>query len=173
MRLDRASPVARVRLSSVIPMLRRKTFLLITAVIGMTVSLPTGARGQKDRGQLSAPFLDNLVGSWSISRQIRGTVLGSSLDVQRVLNHPFVQLHMRGSWTPPAHEALILVGYDASTSDTAQARAACSPGLATFLSPVPRRDLFVSPVGVSGVSRSLVTGPSDPVRTLPASGPFP
>ena len=60
MRLDRASPVARARLSSVIPMLRLKTFLLIAAVIGKTASLPTSARGQKDRGQLAGGEIRNV-----------------------------------------------------------------------------------------------------------------
>lgn len=97
-------------------MFRQKTFLLIAAVLGITASLPAEARDQAGRGPLADPFLDNLVGSWSISRQIRGTVVENSLDVQWVLNHQFVQLHMRGAGTPPAYEAIVLIGYDASTS---------------------------------------------------------
>lgn len=97
-------------------MFGRRTSLLVAAVLGMTASLPIEAGNPKGRGPLTDPFLDNLVGSWSISRQIRGTVVENSLDVQWALNHQFVQLHMQGKGTPPAYEAIVLIGYDARAS---------------------------------------------------------
>lgn len=67
-------------------------------------------------GSLKDPFLENLVGDWSISRQIRGTVVQNTMRAEWVLNHQFVKLHMRGPGQPPSYEAIVLVGYDASRS---------------------------------------------------------
>jgi hypothetical protein len=74
------------------------------------------AQGPQGHGRLDDPFLDNLVGTWSISRQIRGTVVENSMEAQWALNHQFVQLHMRAAGDPPGYEALVLVGYDPNTA---------------------------------------------------------
>lgn len=60
-------------------------------------------------------FLDNLVGRWRISRKIRGTVVGNSLEATWVLQHRFVQLHMRDVKEPSEYEALVLIGYEEKT----------------------------------------------------------
>jgi hypothetical protein len=77
---------------------------------------PPPANGQaQDTGgaRLAAErFLDNLVGEWMISRKIRGTVEGNTLQVSWVLQHHFVQLHMRDVKEPPGYEALVLIGYE-------------------------------------------------------------
>lgn len=57
-------------------------------------------------------FLDNLVGDWQISRKIRGTVVGNTLQAAWVLQHRFVQLHMRDVKEPSEYEALVLIGYE-------------------------------------------------------------
>jgi hypothetical protein len=82
----------------------------------MISASPASAQAQQSHGRLDDPFLDNLVGTWSISRQIRGTVVENVMQAQWVLNHQFIQLHMRGAGDPPSYEALVLIGYDPSAS---------------------------------------------------------
>jgi len=57
------------------------------------------------------PFIDNLVGDWKLTRKIRGKQVENSLKAQWVLNHQFLQLHMKDVADPPAYEALVLIGY--------------------------------------------------------------
>jgi hypothetical protein len=67
------------------------------------------------REPLQDQFLQNLVGEWKISRKIRGTVVANTLTAEWVLQHQFVQLHMKATAEPPEYEALVLIGYDTST----------------------------------------------------------
>jgi len=67
------------------------------------------------RGPLEDQFLQNLVGDWSIARKIRGTVVANTLEAEWVLQHQFVRLHMKDVAEPSEYEALVLIGYDAST----------------------------------------------------------
>lgn len=82
---------------------------------------PGGPAGRADepapprRGPLQDPFLENLVGDWTISRKIRGTVVTNTLKADWVLQHQFVRLHMKDVADPPAYEALVLIGHDAPT----------------------------------------------------------
>jgi hypothetical protein len=57
------------------------------------------------------PFLENLVGHWKLSRAIRGKIEENRVDAEWVLNHQFLQLHMKDAADPPAYEAIILIGY--------------------------------------------------------------
>ncbi len=57
-------------------------------------------------------LLDNLVGNWRLTRKIRGQAVENSLKAEWVLNHQFLQIHMRDVNTPPAYEAMIFIGYD-------------------------------------------------------------
>jgi hypothetical protein len=96
------------------PMTRTLRLLCLIAIF--TVS---SARGDEpatpSRGSRADPFLQNLVGDWTIARKIRGTVVANTLTGEWVLQHRFVQLHMQAAAEPPTYEALVLVGYDAST----------------------------------------------------------
>lgn len=65
--------------------------------------------------RLEDPFLQNLIGEWTIERKIRGTVVHNTLKAEWVLQHQFVQLHMKDTAQPSEYEALVLVGYDPST----------------------------------------------------------
>jgi uncharacterized protein DUF1579 len=77
---------------------------------------PHSAKGQGPdaggTGIAAERFLDNLVGDWQISRKIRGTVVGNTLQATWVLQHRFVQLHMRDVKEPSEYEALVLIGYE-------------------------------------------------------------
>ena len=56
-------------------------------------------------------FIQNLVGDWKLTRKIRGTEVQNTLKAEWVLNHQFLQLHMKDVAEPPAYEALVLIGY--------------------------------------------------------------
>ncbi len=57
------------------------------------------------------PFIENLAGRWRISRKVHGTVAENTLRAEWVLNHQFLQLHMKDVARPPAYEAIVLIGY--------------------------------------------------------------
>jgi len=56
-------------------------------------------------------FIDNLVGDWKLTRKIRGKVVQNKVRAAWVLNHQFLQIHMKDVAEPPAYEALVLIGY--------------------------------------------------------------
>ena len=61
-------------------------------------------------------LLENLVGEWKLSRQIRGRTVENTVQVDWVLNHQFLRIHMKDVQTPASYEAMVFVGYD-NTSD--------------------------------------------------------
>jgi hypothetical protein len=83
-------------------------------LIVLCAGSPAGSEGQSpgSKGRLEDAFLENLVGRWRVSRKVRGTVVGNSLEADWVLEHRFVQLHMKDVAVPPQYEALVLIGYD-------------------------------------------------------------
>lgn len=56
-------------------------------------------------------FIDNLTGEWKLTRKIRGKEVENRVDAAWVLNHQFLQLHMKDVADPPAYEAIVLIGY--------------------------------------------------------------
>jgi hypothetical protein len=74
--------------------------------------LTAAANAQGPKGTVEDPFLDNLVGRWDIERKMRSTVVHNSLDVEWVLQHRFVRLHMKDLADPPKYEAIVLIGFD-------------------------------------------------------------
>ena len=97
-------------------MKRMNRALWLLCVIAL-LSGPSG-RGEETaarRGALENQFLQNLVGDRSIARKIRGTVVANTLSAEWVLQHRFVQLHIKDVAEPPEYEALVLIGYDAVT----------------------------------------------------------
>ncbi|MEI6669723.1 MAG: DUF1579 family protein [Acidobacteriota bacterium] len=88
---------------------------LCLAVIWGTPAGYADGPAQPGRGRLDDPLLQNLVGSWTVARKIRGTVEGNTLEAEWVLQHQFVQLHMKDVAKPPQYEALVLIGFDSST----------------------------------------------------------
>lgn len=57
-------------------------------------------------------LLENLVGDWKLTRQIRGQTVQNTVNVEWVLNHQFLRLHMKDVATPAQYEAMVFVGYD-------------------------------------------------------------
>lgn len=56
-------------------------------------------------------FIENLAGRWTLDRRVRGTEVQNTVKVEWVLNHQFLQVHMKDVAVPPAYEAIVLIGY--------------------------------------------------------------
>ena len=76
----------------------------------LSLLLAAGAAGAQDR-TFNDPFIQQLAGDWTLTRQIRGKEVENTVHAEWVLNHQFLQVHMTDSAQPPAYEALIYVGY--------------------------------------------------------------
>ncbi len=62
---------------------------------------------------LNDPLLDKLVGDWNVTRTFgNGQTATNAVHGEWVLQHQFVELHYRDTATPPAYEAIVLIGYD-------------------------------------------------------------
>jgi hypothetical protein len=87
--------------------------LLLTVLAAMS----TPALGQENsdvdgpRGRFDDNLISNLEGRWKISRQIRGTTVENVANATWVLNHQFLQLHMKDVAVPAKYEAIVLIGY--------------------------------------------------------------
>ena len=83
---------------------------IATALAALVLALAAQAR---QPAPMEDPFLENLVGKWRIERKINGTFVVNTLEAKWVLQHHFLQLHMKDVADPPKYEALVLIGYDA------------------------------------------------------------
>ena len=57
-------------------------------------------------------LLDNLTGDWKLTRKIGQRLEENHVQVEWILNHQFVQIHMQDVKSPPSYEALVLIGYE-------------------------------------------------------------
>jgi hypothetical protein len=73
-------------------------------------------RGQEPLDGPKKPFQDELVdrlaGKWTLTRKMRGKESQNTLEAVWVLNHQFLQLHMKDDASPPEYEAIVYLGYD-------------------------------------------------------------
>ena len=87
-----------------------------SVAVAITVALATGVSAQDSpdgrHRTFEDPLLDSLVGHWNVSREIRGKQERNTLDVEWVLLHQFLELHMKDVAEPPQYEAVVLIGYD-------------------------------------------------------------
>jgi len=86
------------------------------AAIAVALAWAMAASAQEAPGgthrRFDDPLLDSLVGRWNIAREIRGKRERNTLDVEWVLQHQFLELHMKDAAEPPQYEALVLIGED-------------------------------------------------------------
>jgi hypothetical protein len=61
-------------------------------------------------------LLQRLVGRWEMSGTVRGNAVAYRLDVERVLQGRFIQLHMEDVSRPPRYEASVFLGVDSAQS---------------------------------------------------------
>jgi hypothetical protein len=95
-------------------MLLRALVLLSLAVCAIALS-PCLIRADEPpdgpRRLFKDEFIDNLVGKWKLTRQIRSKQVENTVEAEWVLNHQFLKLHMKDLADPPAYEAIVLLGY--------------------------------------------------------------
>jgi hypothetical protein len=83
-------------------------FVLIPAVRAQdTPPAPDGRQHS-----LQDELLRQMAGRWKLSGAIRGKNVEHSVEAQWVLNHQFLQVHEKDAATPPAYEAIVMIGYD-------------------------------------------------------------
>ena len=57
-------------------------------------------------------LLDSLTGEWKLSRKIGNRLEENHVQVEWILNHQFLQIHMQDVKSPPEYEALVFIGYE-------------------------------------------------------------
>jgi hypothetical protein len=77
----------------------------------MNSSAQTSTDVDGPRGRFDDDLISSLEGTWHIVRQIRGTQVENRATGSWVLNHQFLQLHMKDTAAPPKYEAIVLIGY--------------------------------------------------------------
>lgn len=87
----------------------RAALLLIVLAVLPAAAVAQQADGPKAR--FDDDLLANLEGKWLLTRQIRGTQVQNRVSAAWVLNHQFLQIHMKDVKEPPAYEAIVLIGY--------------------------------------------------------------
>ena len=80
----------------------------------LALLLAAGAASAQDR-TFNDPFIQQLAGDWTLTRQIRGKEVENTVHAEWVLNHQFLQVHMTDSAQPPAYEAIVYIGYQHDT----------------------------------------------------------
>jgi hypothetical protein len=93
-----------------------KTFRSALLVLGWTIVLYGVASAQEPLDGRHRTFddelLENLVGEWKLTRQIRGRSVENTATVDWVLNHQFLRVHMKDVQKPSQYEAMVFIGYD-------------------------------------------------------------
>jgi hypothetical protein len=67
---------------------------------------------------LQDPFLDNFVGDWRVERKKgNGQTVQTSVHVEWVLRHQFIQLHYGSGGAATEYEAFVFIGFDAAAKN--------------------------------------------------------
>lgn len=85
--------------------------LLFACVLATTPAVHADEPPDGPKRIFKDDFIDNLAGKWMITRKIRGKQVENTMTAEWVLNHQFLQLHMKDAADPPAYEAIVLIGY--------------------------------------------------------------
>ena len=80
----------------------------------MTQTLPTQENQPVDGPHVhfEDALLDKLTGEWRLSRKIGTRLEENHVKADWILNHQFLQIHMKDVKSPPSYEALVLIGYN-------------------------------------------------------------
>ena len=87
-------------------------FIRLTSVLVFGIAAPLAAQRQRPASMDS--LLQHLVGRWVMSGAVHAKPATYTLDVARVLQGRFVQLHMTDVQQPPAYEADVFIGVDSA-----------------------------------------------------------
>jgi Protein of unknown function (DUF1579) len=85
-----------------------------SAIVMILFCLAAAASAQRDGrdARFEDPLLNNLLGRWDASGQVLSRKVASTLTVEWVLNHQFLQLKLEDTATPSQYDAWIYIGYD-------------------------------------------------------------
>jgi hypothetical protein len=91
--------------------------LFATCLVALLALQPGPAARSEDalngpKRTFSDDLIENLTGDWIVNRQIRGRIVQNTLHAEWVLDHQFLQLHMKDVAEPSAYEAIVLIGYN-------------------------------------------------------------
>lgn len=93
-----------------------KTFKYLLLIVALTIGVSVVGVAQEPLDGRHRTFndelLENLVGEWKLTRQIRGQSLENTVTVEWVLNHQFLRVHMKDVRKPAQYEAMVFIGYD-------------------------------------------------------------
>jgi len=92
-------------------MWRRFILLGLISVGASLAAEPAAVVVDGPKARFSDDLVSRLEGSWNLTRKIRGTEVHNRVTASWVLNHQFLQIHMRDVAEPPAYEAIVFVGY--------------------------------------------------------------
>jgi len=87
--------------------------LIFSCLLAFTPALSAHENAAVDgpKGRFQDDLVSNLEGDWNLTRMIRGKKERNIVKATWVLNHQFLQIHMKDVSNPPAYEALVLIGY--------------------------------------------------------------
>jgi len=92
-------------------MLGRNLVFIILVIVSSSIHSQESANLDGPKGRFQDDLISKLEGTWRLTRKIRGTEVENSVSATWVLNHQFLQIHMKDVKNPPAYEAIVLVGY--------------------------------------------------------------
>jgi hypothetical protein len=61
---------------------------------------------------LQDPFFDKFVGDWGVERKMSKSTHQTSVHVEWVLNHQFIEFHYGAAEATPQYEAFVYIGFD-------------------------------------------------------------
>lgn len=92
--------------------MKRRVLLSFTAATFIcAIASTTAQQTDGPNARFDDDLISKLEGQWNIVRQIRGTEVRNRMTATWMLNHQFLQLHMRDVAEPPKYEAIVLIGY--------------------------------------------------------------
>jgi hypothetical protein len=91
--------------------LSRNIMFVAIVLISSSVYAQESTNLDGPKGRFQDDLISKLEGTWHLTRQIRGKEVGNSVSATWVLNHQFLQVHMKDVKNPPAYEAIALIGY--------------------------------------------------------------
>jgi hypothetical protein len=91
--------------------------LLLTLVFAVCVQAPAfGVAAQQaadDRDKIFRDdLLEKLVGDWKLTRNMQAQSSDHLATAGWILNHQFLQVHMKGGGESQNYEAIVMIGYD-------------------------------------------------------------
>ena len=93
----------------------RNLRLLVTAMLIIWFVAPSNVRADDPpdgpKRIFKDDFIETLAGEWNLTRKFRGREAVNTVKAEWVLNHQFLQIHMKDVANPPTYEALVLIGY--------------------------------------------------------------